>query len=124
MAPISPQFRRFPPLAQVFAMLNDIRNTLATCVADPPEDLIALYSSSRQLNPDLGIKILALVDAVKYTHAIHELTLLGKPMGLFALNDANDSNPFCYVTCGPAKGSILHLYHDGETAVEYSSLAA
>ncbi len=67
---------------------------------------------------------LDLADAIKYTLAIHEHTLLGKPMGLFALDDANDSNPFCYITRGPAKSCILHLNHDGDTLVEYSSLAA
>jgi hypothetical protein len=105
-------------------MTNDIRNVLATCVADPPDDLVALYSSPLPANPELGIKILALGDAIKYSRAIHERTLLGKSMGLFVLDDANDSNPFCYVTRGPAKSCILHLYHDGDTAIEYSSLAA
>lgn len=105
-------------------MTSDIRTTLATCVADPPADLVALYSSPLLVNPDLGIKILPLPDAIKYTRAIHEGTLLGKGMGLFVLDDANDSNPFCYVTRGPAKGCILHLYHDGDTAIEYPSLAA
>src|SRR5215471_4511401 len=105
-------------------MTNDIRNALATCIADPPDDLVALYSSPLPLNPQLGIKILPLTDAIKYTRAIHEGTLLGKPLGLSVLDDANDSNPFCYVTGGPAKGCILHLYHDGDTAIEYSSLAA
>jgi hypothetical protein len=105
-------------------MTNDILNVLATYIADPPEDLVALYSSPLPVKLDLGIKLLALLDAIKYTRAIHENTLLGKPMVLFVLDDANDSNPFCYITLGPAKGSILHLYHDGDTAVEYSSLAA
>jgi hypothetical protein len=110
--------------AQVFAMTNEIRNALATCVADPPDDLVALYSSPPLDHPELGISIRPLADAIKYTRAIHERTLLGRPMGLFVLDDANDSNPFCYVTRGPTKGCILHLYHDGDTAIEYSSLAA
>jgi hypothetical protein len=105
-------------------MTNDVRATLATCVADPPDDLVALYSSPLPVNPALGIKVLPLPEAIRYTRAIHEGTLLGKPMGLFVLDDANDSNPFCYVTRGPANGCILHLYHDGDTAIEYPSLAA
>lgn len=105
-------------------MTNDIRTTLATCITDPPGDLVALYSSPLLVKPDLGIKILKLPDAIKYTRAIHDGTLLGKAMGLFVLDDADDSNPFCFVTRGPAKGCILHLYHDGDTAIEYSSLAA
>jgi hypothetical protein len=105
-------------------MTNDTRTTLAASVADPPDDLVALYSSPLLVNPALGIQILPLHEAIKYTRAIHEGTLLGKPMGLFVLDDANDSNPFCYVTRGPAKGCILHLDHDGDTAVEYPSLAA
>jgi hypothetical protein len=105
-------------------MTDDIRNALATCVEDPPDDLVALYSSVLPDAPRLGIKILELADAIKYSQAIQDHTLLGKPMGLIALDDANDSNPFCYITRGPARGCILHLYHDGDTAVEYPSLAA
>jgi len=105
-------------------MTNHIWTALATCVTDPPDDLVALYSSALPANQRLGIKILELPDAIKYTRAIQERTLLGNPMGLFALDDANDSNPFCYITRGPARGCILHLYHDGDTAVEYPSLSA
>jgi hypothetical protein len=105
-------------------MTKDIRSALATCVTDPPDDLVALYSSAVLANPRLGIKILELPDAIKYTRAIRERTLLGQPMGLFALHDANDSNPYCYITRGPARGCVLHLYHDGVTAVEYPSLSA
>jgi hypothetical protein len=103
---------------------NDVWNSLATCVTDPPDDLVALYASAFRGNSRLGIRILDLGDAIKYTRAIQEHTLLGIPMGLFVLVDANDSNPFCYVTRGPARGCILHLYHDGDTAVEFSSLSA
>jgi hypothetical protein len=110
--------------AQVFAMTNDVRSALATCITNPPDDLVALYSSAVPANPRLGIKILELAEASKYTRAIQEHSLLGKPMGLFALDDANDSNPFCYITRGPARGCILHLFHDDDTAVEYPSLAA
>lgn len=116
------EIRKLP--AQVFAMTNDIRSVLVACVADPPDDLVVLYSSPSLDHPELGISILPLADAIKCTLAIHERTLLGKPMGLFVLDNANDSNPFCYVTRGPTKGCILHLYHDGDTAIEYSSLAA
>jgi len=103
-------------------MLNDIHDMLALCISEPPDDLVALYSMPRPIAPHLGINVLSLDAAAKYTRAIHEHTLLGRPMGLFALDDANDSNPFCYVSRGPAKGCILHLYHDGTTSIEYASL--
>lgn len=103
-------------------MTSDLRKALEACVDDPPDDLIALYASTLPANSRLRIKILELPDAIKYTQVIQERTLLGEPMGLFVLDDASDSNPFCYVTRGPARGCILHLYHDGDTRVEYPSL--
>jgi len=102
-------------------MTTDIRSTLATCVENPPNDLLALYTSPFPNDPELCTRILPLSEAVEYTKAIQR-TLLGRPLGLFALDDANDSNPFCYITRGPAQGCILHLSHDGNSAVEYSSL--
>ena len=105
-------------------MARDAREALAGYVNDPPADLLALFASPPPSAPELGINLLKLEDAIKYTQALHDRTLLGKPMGLVALDDANDSNPYCYVTRGPAAGCILHLEHDGDVAVEYPSLAA
>ncbi|QNN22939.1 hypothetical protein HED60_11900 [Planctomycetales bacterium ZRK34] len=105
-------------------MTNSIQSALKACINTPPDDLVALYTSPLPIYPDLRIAFLILPDAINYTHAIHERTLLGTSMGLFALNDANDSNPYCYITRGPAKGCILHLHHDGDVVIEYTSLAA
>lgn len=102
----------------------DIRSRLAACLDEPPEDLVALYTETLPHEPRLGIKVRELADAIKYTKAIHDRTLLGRSMGLFALDDANDSNPFCYVTRGPLRGCILHLHHDDDSAIEFSSLSA
>src|SRR4051812_18459367 len=103
-------------------MTSDVRSALAACVTEPPDDLVAMYSRHLPADPKLDIKILELADAIKQTQGIHDYVLIGKSMGLFVLDDANDSNPYCYVTRGPARGCILHLYHDGDPAIEYSSL--
>lgn len=103
-------------------MTNSIQDALATCVTDPPQDLTLFYASPPLVAPELGINVLTLEDAIVYTRAIRDNSYLGSPMGLFALDDANDSNPFCYITSGPAKGCILHLSHDDDARIAYSSL--
>ena len=67
-------------------MTNDIRDILTTCISDPPDDLVALYSSTKPVDPRLGIKILELPEAIEYTQAIQK-SFLGNSMGLFALDD-------------------------------------
>ena len=41
---------------------------------------------------------------------------------MIALDDADNSNPYCYVTKGPVRGAILYLCHDGESGVAFASL--
>jgi hypothetical protein len=105
-------------------MIAEIRDALSACITDPPDDLVALYTATPLRRQDLRIRIRDLSDAIAYTRAIHERVLIGRPMQLFALDDANDSNPYCYINRGAARGCILHLYHDNTPSIEYSSLAA
>jgi len=103
----------------------EIRASLSVCVTDPPEDLIALYAQGDlPREPSLGIHVLDLPAAVQYTQAVQRQTLIGNRLGLFVLEDANDSNPYCYVTRGLLRGSILHLRHDDNSSIEFASLAA
>jgi hypothetical protein len=103
-------------------MSDSLHDTLSRCVDDPPSDLVAHFISPSPGDDKLRINLLRLDDAIKYSVAIQKSTLLGKPMGLFALDDANDSNPHCYITRGPARGCILHLRHDGEPTIRFRSL--
>ena len=89
----------------------------------PPDDLVAHFSGDYFPNDrELAINILRLDEALKYTEGIQEHAVLGRPFGLIALDDANNSNPFCYITKGPTRGSILYLCHDGESRITFSSL--
>lgn len=105
-------------------MSDDIIWALAACMVDPPDDLIELYAVPPLVEDRLGINILPLSKAIEYTTAMFGESFFGDGMELFVLDDASDSNPFCYIANGPCRGCILHLYHDGDTAIEYPSLAA
>ncbi|MGV3662357.1 MAG: hypothetical protein ACO1TE_19395 [Prosthecobacter sp.] len=90
-----------------------------------PEDLVAYFERGPfQGKPGTNVKGLPLDKSLSYTRAIHERTIIGRPMGLFALNDSNDSNPYCYVSRGPCAGAILHLHHGDSSAVAFRSLAS
>ena len=52
---------------------------------------------------------------------MHEFPVV-KRLGLWALDDANDSNPFCYIGQGPCARAIIHFSHDDSPKIYYSSL--
>lgn len=89
---------------------------------NPPDDLASHFSATPQPHsPDLSINLLNLDDLLDYTKGIQD-TFIGKPLGLVVLDDANNSDPFCYVTRGPARGLVLQLKHDDASAFAFSSL--
>jgi hypothetical protein len=105
-------------------MFQTIRDVLSKFFGSLPDDLVAMYAQeSLPKCARLRINVLPLSKAIKVNRAMRGLPTFDR-MGLFALDDANDSNPFCFVGKGPARGCILHLCHDGDTAVEYASPAA
>ena len=90
---------------------------------NPPADLVSHFAATSLPNaPDLFINLLNLDDSLAYTAGIQD-TFIGEPLGLVVLDDANNSNPFCYVTRGAARGLILHLKHDDASAFAFSSLS-
>ena len=100
------------------------RELIATVLDTPPDDLVAHFEASNHpYDPELGIQLLSIDEAVEMSRKLHDYTLPGRPMGLFALLYANDSTPFCYISRGPARGSVLHLYHDDDPVIEFASLA-
>lgn len=44
-------------------------------------------------------------------------------LGLWVLDDANDSNPFAYISKGPCAGMVIHFSHDPEPQIEFASLS-
>ncbi len=100
----------------------DLRVELEKLIGDPPDDLVEFYVKGfNKEYADLEFGFLGLEQAIEYTRAIADLYIADN-MGLFTLNDADDSNPFCYITKGIAKGKILHLMHDGEGRIKFNSL--
>lgn len=104
-------------------MFWNVKQRLSKVTDPPPDDLVDFYEhGDLPQRADLRINVLPLAEAVKISLGMRGVGLFGS-MGLLILDDANDSNPFCYITKGPARGGILHLCHDGVTAVEYASLS-
>ncbi|QGJ69753.1 Hypothetical protein PBC10988_14400 [Planctomycetales bacterium 10988] len=104
-------------------MTQDVYQALQTFCDPPPDDLVKHFSEGSFPNdPVLHFNLLPLEDALDFSISIQTHAYLGEPLGLFALEDANNSNPYCYVSKGPAKGTIYYLPHDGWPEFAYDSL--
>jgi hypothetical protein len=89
----------------------------------PPVDLVSHFTGDHfPLDPELAINILRIRSAVEYTGGIHRFAILGPRLGLVALDDGNNSNPFCYITKGPVRGCVMQLRHDDDAVIAFSSL--
>ncbi|MEM8930764.1 MAG: hypothetical protein AAGE94_06290 [Acidobacteriota bacterium] len=89
---------------------------------DAPEELGELYDSmTLPQYPESRIQCLGFPRALESTMALAEW-LIPDELGLWVLDDANDSNPFCYITKGPCRGAILHFRHDDAATVAFPSL--
>lgn len=98
--------------------------TIEALLGVAPSELVAYFDAAQfRVRPDSRINCLRLDIAAKYTAALLRGGL-GSQLGLFALDDAEDSNPFCYVSRGPCAGAVFHLCHDGDCAIRYSSLTS
>ena len=92
--------------------------------ASAPAELWAFFREAPTLvQDDLGIHPLTEGESRAYSRALHKFSL-GERLGLVVLDDANDSNPFCLVTTGLLRGSVLHLVHDDAPHIRFDSLAA
>jgi hypothetical protein len=102
-------------------MKSHIEQMLASVLPEAPPDLVAFYSGERPTQPSLRVNFLPLEGAIAYTQALHS-SPVPKRLGVFALDDANDSNPYCYIARGPARGMILHLSHDPEPEIKFPTI--
>ena len=71
--------------------------------------------------PQLRINPLSPEAALDYSACLRT-QVLGTDLGFIALDDADDSNPYCYMETGVARGMIVHLRHDGEPRVAFQNL--
>jgi hypothetical protein len=92
--------------------------------ASLPSEIVSFLSRRNEFNtPDLMINVLDSATSAKMTAGMQGMSV-GKHLGLVVLDDANDSNPYCYITGGIAAGMVVHFNHDPEPKIEFESLDA
>ena len=89
-----------------------------------PPDVRELQSRCDELNSsEQQIHINTAAECISYTEALRSIGV-GRRLGLIALDNANDSNPYCLITLGVAAGMVVHFFHDDEPMVEFDGLPA
>ena len=87
-----------------------------------PDEVLAFLRDAGPLRDRrLRINPLTAEQCAVRTEALREIPVVAA-LGLIALDDADDSNPFCLITSGPASGMVVHFFHDPEPELCYSSL--
>ena len=87
----------------------------------PPEVREFLDRAAEFNSGPLGIHVLDPAESARQTALLREMEVADR-MGLIQLDDANDSNPYCYITSGPAAGMVIHFSHDPEPVIKFPSL--
>jgi len=89
-----------------------------------PEEVLRFLCLRDELNTtELMINILDEHASAQFSSSMQS-TSIGKRLGLYVLDDANDSNPYCYITGGVASGMVVHFNHDPEPKIEFDTLNA
>lgn len=89
-----------------------------------PSEVLQLLSRRGELNSTaLGINLLAESASAEKTSVMHGISLV-KRLGLVVLDDADDSNPYCFITGGVAAGMVVHFNHDPEPRIEFGTVLA
>jgi hypothetical protein len=88
-----------------------------------PDEVLAFLADAEVLRDEsLYINPLSPAECARQTELIRGVSI-ADALGLIVLDDANDSNPFCYVTVGPARGMVLHFSHDFGPAFRFLNLS-
>lgn len=90
---------------------------------DIPAEL-ASYFSDITLNEyaESRIRPLSRNESTALHKELIEYHPIYRELGLFPLDDAEDSNPYCYVSKTPMKGRIFHYTHDDSPSFKFSNL--
>lgn len=82
------------------------------------------YFISRPLSeyPDSRIHPLSMSESIERHKEMSEYEPIYKELGLFPLDEAEDSNPYCYVSKTPMKGRIFHYTHDDLPLFKFSNI--
>jgi hypothetical protein len=128
-SPQSPprRHRARPPLSLSLGSLAitcmpDYSSQMAAVIGSAPADLLAYYDAGGfPVYPDSRINCLPFDKAKDYTQKMRGISVVDR-LGLWVLDDANDSNPFAYISNGPCAGMVIHFSHDPEPQIAFSSL--
>lgn len=99
-----------------------IKKGLEETIGVAPEDLLAYLEAGEFIKSyESRINCLSYTESKDYSDAMNSIPEY-KSLGLWVLDDANDSNPYCYVAKGSCKGSVIHFCHDDDQNIKFSSL--
>lgn len=102
--------------------MSDYSSQIAAVIGSAPADLIEYYRAGCLPNyPTSWINCLPFDKARDYSQTMQDIPVVDR-LGLWVLDDANDSNPFAYISKGPCAGMIIHFSHDREPEIAFSSL--
>jgi len=103
--------------------MPDHATEIAALTGSASSDLAAFYARGGLPSyPDSRIHCLPFGEARAYTLDMQGIPVVER-LGLWMLDDANDSNPYAYVSKGPCAGAILHFTHDDDARITHASLA-
>ena len=114
----------------MFSKLFSRRSAVVRARVEPepslalPPDVLELQARRATLSsPEHRINVYSAAECQSYTQALRSFDD-GRILGLVALGNAGDSNPYCLVTRGVAAGMVLHYFHDDQPLVEFAGLPA
>jgi hypothetical protein len=91
-------------------------------VIELPEEVVAFLTDADAFrDPARRINPLSPRESADQTERCRGIPVVDA-LGLVVLDDANDSNPYCFVSRGPARGMVVHLSHDTGAAFRYYNL--
>lgn len=104
--------------------MPDYASQIAAVIGSAPADLVAYYDAGVfPAYPASRINCLPFAKAREYSEALRGISVVDR-LGLWVLDDANDSNPFGYISKGPCAGMIIHFSHDPEPEIAFANLGS
>jgi hypothetical protein len=87
-----------------------------------PVEVSEFLAQREDLNDaNLMINVLSEELSAEQTAALRQIPIANL-LGLVVLDNANDSNPYCYISHGVAAGMVAHFNHDREPRIEFACL--
>lgn len=101
-----------------------ITQKLEQVIGSAPKDLVEYLSFNTFLkNDELSINCLNLEEGAEYSECLSSFGV-GLELGFWVLDDANNSNPYCYISKGPCKGAVIKYSHDSVFEIVFSSISS